>query len=93
MTAGEIRQFSKEVIFLQGAEMSDRINVLTEKVVNTFKEKLSETGNATVSSPELDYLAELVKEALTQHADALAQDLQQVMNKLKADIEKPELGL
>jgi len=73
--------------------MSDRIDTLTEKVINAFKEKLSESGNATISSQELDYLTELVKEALTQHADAVAQDLQQVMYKLKADIEKPEIGL
>lgn len=73
--------------------MSDRINALTDKVINAFKEKLGETGTAAVSSQDMDYLTELVKEALTQHADAIAQDLRQVMNKLKADIEKPEIGL
>lgn len=73
--------------------MSDRINTLTDKVINAFKEKFSETGSTAVSFQELDYLAELVREALTQHADAIAQDLQQVMNKLKMDIEKPEIGM
>jgi hypothetical protein len=73
--------------------MSERINTLTDRVVNAFKEKLDQTGTAAISSQQLDYLNELVKEALTEHADAIAQDLQQVMNKLKADIEKPEIGL
>ena len=73
--------------------MSDRLNALADKVVNAFKEKLSESGTAVISQQETDYLAELVKEALTQHADAIAQEIQQVLNKLKADIDRPEIGL
>ena len=73
--------------------MSDRITELTDKVVNTFKDKLSDATKAAISPQELDNLTELVKEALTKHADSIAEDLRLVMNKLKADIEKPEIGM
>lgn len=73
--------------------MSDRINQLTDKVINTFQENLGAPSKAALTSQELDKLTALVKEALTQHASAVAEDLRLVMSKLKADIEKPEIGL
>ena len=73
--------------------MSDRINQLTDKVINTFKSGLSESASAAMTRKEWDSLSALVREALTQHASSVAEDLRPVMNKLKGDIDKPEIGL
>ncbi|MCG6969164.1 MAG: hypothetical protein LJE85_05270 [Gammaproteobacteria bacterium] len=73
--------------------MSERIDQLTDKVVNTFKDNLNDTAGAAMTSQEWDRLRMLVREALTQHASSIAEDLRLVMNKLKGDIDKPEIGL
>ena len=73
--------------------MSDRINQLTDKVLNTFKDKLSDSTSAAMTPQEWDSLRGLVREALNQHAASIAEDLRAVTNKLKGDIDKPEIGL
>ncbi|WP_455209635.1 hypothetical protein [Kaarinaea lacus] len=73
--------------------MSERINQITDKVLNTFKDKLSESTAAAMTPQEWDTLRGLVREALTQHASSIADDLRAVTNKLKGDIDKPEIGL
>lgn len=73
--------------------MSERIDQLTDKVINTFKDNLNETAGTAITPQEWDSLRMLVREALTQHASSVAEDLRQVMNKLKGDIDKPEIGL
>lgn len=73
--------------------MSERINQLTDKVLNAFKDKLSDSTAATMTPQEWDSLRGLVREALNQHAASIAEDLRAVTNKLKGDIDKPEIGL
>lgn len=73
--------------------MSQRIAELTDKVVHTFQESLSEQSKNTLSTNELDNLTMLVKEALTEHASAIVDDLQVVMDKLESDIVRPDIGL
>ena len=73
--------------------MSERINQLTDKVINAFKDNLNDTASAAITPQEWDRLRMLVGEALTQHASSIAEDLRLVMNKLKGDIDKPEIGL
>lgn len=73
--------------------MSERINQLTDKVIHGFQENLSDAAKAAITSQEWDRLRALVREALNQHAAVVADDLRLVMNKLKGDIDKPEIGL
>jgi tagatose-1,6-bisphosphate aldolase len=73
--------------------MSERIDQLTDKVISTFKDNLNQTAAAAITPQELDSLRMLVREALTKHASSVAEDLRQVMSKLKGDIDKPEIGL
>ncbi len=61
--------------------MSDRINQLTDKVINAFKANLSESANAALTRKEWDSLRALVREALTQHASSVAEDLRPIINK------------
>jgi hypothetical protein len=73
--------------------MSERINQLTDKVLSTFKENLNETASAAMTTRDWDSLRALVREALTSHAAAVAEDLRLVMNKITGDIDKPDIGL
>ena len=73
--------------------MSERINQLTDKVLSTFRENLNETANAAMTTRDWDSLRVLVREALTSHAAAVAEDLRLVMNKITGDIDKPDIGL
>jgi hypothetical protein len=73
--------------------MSERINQLTDKVINTFKENLNDSASAAMTRQDWDGLRALVREALNQHAASIAEDLRAVTNKLKGDIDKPEIGL
>jgi hypothetical protein len=73
--------------------MSERINQLTDKVIDTFRDNLNDSASEAMTTQEWDRLRMLVREALTQHASSVAEDLRLVMNKLKGDIDKPEIGL
>ncbi len=73
--------------------MSDHINDLAGKVVEAFKDELSDSTKEAITSQELEYLHELVIEALSMHAASIADELRRVINKLKGEIEKPEIGL
>jgi hypothetical protein len=73
--------------------MSDRINQLADKVLNTFREKLSESTAQAMTPQEWDQLRGLVRESLALQAASIAEELQVVMNNVKGDIDKPEIGL
>lgn len=73
--------------------MSDHLDEAAAKVVNAFHDKLSESTKQSITPQELALLTELVKEALSNQSAFIAEELRQLLVKLRGDIDKPEIGL
>ena len=73
--------------------MTNRHQQRAEKIVATFKQSLSENIAQQITDAQLNSLIIMIKEAMGEEAGFAAEQLEQVIRKLRAESEKPELGM
>ena len=73
--------------------MVDRHQQLAQKVVEAFRARLSEDARQQISQTALDELALMIREALSEELESAAASVEELARKLRANIDKPELGL
>ena len=73
--------------------MVDRHQQLAQKVVEAFRARLSEDARQQISQTALDELALMIREALSEELESAAASVEELARTLRANIDKPELGL
>lgn len=73
--------------------MSERHQELAEKVVSAFKERLSEHARGQITDAQFEDLSLMIREVIAVELEGAANLMDEVLKKLRADIEKPDLGL
>jgi hypothetical protein len=73
--------------------MTNRHQQVAEKIVATFKQSLSENAAQQVSDAQFNTLILMIREAMGEEASFAAEQLEQVIRKLRAESEKPDLGM
>ncbi len=73
--------------------MVDRHQQLAQKVVEAFRASLSEDARQQISQTALDELALMIREALSEELESAAASVEELARTLRANIDKPELGL
>ena len=73
--------------------MSDRNKELADKVVTAFKSSLSEKALAAITNAEFDALTIMVQEALSTEKREIAELIEGMVKKLKADASITDISL
>lgn len=73
--------------------MVDRHQQLAHKVVEAFKALLSENARQQISETELNELALMIREALSEELESAAASVEELARTLRTNIDRPELGL
>lgn len=73
--------------------MTDRHQELATRVVEAFKANLGEAARGHISAAQFEDLNLMIREALSEEREATAALLEELLRKLRADIERPELEL
>ena len=73
--------------------MSDRNKELADKVVNTFRESLNDKALAVITDAEFGALTVMIQEALLTQKREIAELIEDMVKKLKADAAAPDISL
>lgn len=73
--------------------MVDRHQQLAHKVVEAFKALLSQNARQQISETELNELALMIREALSEELESAAASVEELARTLRTNIDRPELGL
>ena len=73
--------------------MTDRHQELATQVVEAFKAKLSEAARGHISAAQFEELNFMIREALSVEREATTALVEELLGKLRAGIERPELEL
>ena len=73
--------------------MTNRHQQRAEKIVTTFKQSLSESVVQQITDAQFNSLILMIKESMGEEAGFAADELEQVIRKLRAESEKPDLGM
>lgn len=73
--------------------MTSRHQETAEKVVATFKQSLNEDVAQHITEAQYKALALMVKEAMGEEANFAAEQLEKIIQKLRVESEKPDLGM
>ncbi|QBQ54142.1 hypothetical protein [Nitrosococcus wardiae] len=73
--------------------MANRHQEVAEKVVEAFKELLSEQAREQISDRQFDELALIVREALSEELENAVEIAEDMVKRLRAQVERPELEL
>jgi len=75
------------------AGMTNRHQQTAEKIVATFKQSLEKNIAQQITEAQFNTLTLMIREAMGEEAGFAAEQLEQVIRKLRAESEKPELGM
>lgn len=73
--------------------MTNRHQEKAENIVATFKQSLDEKVAQQITDAQFTALTLMVKEAMGEELGLAAEQLEQVIRKLRAEAEKPDLGM
>ena len=73
--------------------MTNRHQERAEKIVATFKQSLDKKVVKQITDAQFSALTLMIKEAMGEEAGFAAEQLEQVIRKLRAESEKPDLGM
>ncbi len=73
--------------------MTNRHQQRAEKVVATFKQSLPEDVAQQITDAQFNSLTLMIKESMGEEAGFAADQLEQVIRTLRAESEKPDLGM
>ena len=73
--------------------MNQRHEDLANQVVTAFRARLDEVGQQCIGEAHFQELRRLICEALAQELQSAAGRVEQLVQELRGEIEKPELGL
>lgn len=73
--------------------MTNRHQQRAEKIVATFKQSLAENVAQQITDAQFNALTVMIREAMGEEASFAAEELEQVIQKLRAESEKPDLGM
>jgi len=66
---------------------------IAEKAVTAFKDFLDDDTRSHLTEAQFDELVRLVQEAITEELTAAAEVVEEAARRLRAETERPELGL
>ena len=73
--------------------MTNRHQQIAEKIVATFKQSLDKNVTQQIPEAQFNALTLMVKEAMGEEARFAAEQLEKIIQKLRAESEKPDLGM
>ena len=73
--------------------MVEHSQLTAERIVQAFKARLSSGAREQISEADLDELRRMISEAITAEIGWAAGLVEEVASKLRAGIERPDLGL
>ena len=73
--------------------MTNRHQERAEKIVATFKQSLNDNVVQQISDAQFNTLILMIREAMGEEAGFAAEQLELVIRKLRAESEKPDLGM
>ncbi len=73
--------------------MTDRHHQVAEQIVQKFKQGLSKQALANIQDAQLLDLNLHIRRALSTELDHAAERLETLVQELRAEVEKPELGM
>ena len=73
--------------------MTVRHQEIAEKIVATFKQSLDENVAKQITEAQYTALTLMVKEAMGDEARFAAEQLEKIIQKLRTESEKPDLGM
>ena len=73
--------------------MTNRHQERAEKIVATFKQSLDKKVAKQITDAQFNDLTLMIREVMGEEAGFAAEQLEQVIRKLRAESEKPELGM
>ena len=73
--------------------MTNRHQERAEKIVATFKQSLDKKVAKQITDAQFNTLTLMIREAMGEEAGFAAEQLEQVIRKLRAESEKPDLGM
>ena len=73
--------------------MADRHQELAQKVVNTFKQSLSDQVREQITDAQFNELALMIREAISEELKEAAELIDAIAKKLRSQTDDQELGL
>ena len=73
--------------------MTNRHQERAEKIVATFKQSLDKKVAKQITDAQFNTLTLMIREVMGEEAGFAAERLEQVIRKLRAESEKPDLGM
>ena len=73
--------------------MTNRHQERAEKIVATFKQSLDKKVAKQITDAQFNALTLMIREVMGEEAGFAAEQLEQVIRKLRAESEKPDLGM
>ena len=73
--------------------MTNRHQARAEKIVATFRQSLEKKLAKQITDAQYNTLTLMIVEAMGEEAGFAAEQLEQVIRKLRAESEKPDLGM
>jgi hypothetical protein len=73
--------------------MADRHIELSQKVVDAFKGTLSDAAREQIGDARFAQLSRMISEALSEELETAVVAVEAVVKQLRAEVDKPELGL
>ena len=73
--------------------MADRHQELAQKVVNTFKQSLSDQVREQITDAQFNELALMIREAISEELKEAAELMDAIAKKLRSQTDDQELGL
>jgi len=73
--------------------MTNRHQERAEKIVATFKQSLDKNVAKKITDAQFNALTLMIREVMGEEAGFAAEQLEQVIRKLRAESEKPDLGM
>ena len=73
--------------------MTNRHQQTAEKIVATFKQSLDKNIAQQITEAQFNTLTLMIREAMGEEAGFAAEQLEQIIRKLRAESEKPDLGM
>ena len=73
--------------------MATQHDALADKVIKAFKASLTAEARDAISTAEFEKLRNMIREALSAELNAAADIVEQAVQRLRAQVDKPELEL
>jgi hypothetical protein len=73
--------------------MTDHHQERAERLVSSFQARLGEELCGTIGDEAFELLTQLVRQAIAEELAAAADRVEEVAREIRAEVERPELGL